>query len=179
MIRSADAEALRIFFGRGIMVNNFSFNEKLDLVFERKTTLTCEQLWKAWTHPETLKQWFCPRPWRVTDCRIDLKAGGEFYNVMEGPGGEKVINNGCYLEVVENKKLVWTGMMTEGFRPVSADLNGFQFVATILFSKTPAGTLYQAIVAHSDEAGRKKHEQMGFQEGWGKAFDQLVALVKT
>jgi uncharacterized protein YndB with AHSA1/START domain len=149
-----------------------------DLIFERTTSIPVEMLWKGWTHPETLMKWFCPKPWRVTDCRIDLRAGGEFFNLMEGPNGEKSANHGCYLEVVEYQKLVWTGMMTKDFRPapISNPL-GFHFVATILFSKTDKGTAYKAIIAHSDEEGRKKHQAMGFQEGWGVAFDQLVELM--
>jgi uncharacterized protein YndB with AHSA1/START domain len=41
------------------------------------------------------------------------------------------------------------------------------------------GTRYVARVLHLDEAGREKHKAMGFVEGWGKALDQLVALVKA
>jgi len=152
---------------------------KLDLVFERTTSLPVEKLWQGWTHPETLMKWFCPKPWKVVDCRIDLRAGGEFFNVMQGPQGEKMDNHGCYLEVIENKKIVWTGMMTKGFRPVAVDHLGFQFVATIYFEKTDKGTIYKAIVAHADEEGRKKHEAMGFQEGWGQAFAQLVELIQA
>jgi uncharacterized protein YndB with AHSA1/START domain len=32
---------------------------------------------------------------------------------------------------------------------------------------------------HGDEAASKKHEEMGFYQGWGSALDQLVALVRT
>jgi uncharacterized protein YndB with AHSA1/START domain len=152
-------------------------NTKLDLVFERTTSVSVEKLWKGWTHPETLMKWFCPKPYKVTDCRIDLRAGGEFFNVIEGPNGEKMENHGCYLEVVENKKIVWTEMMTKGFRPAPANPMGFHFVGTILFCKKDKGTSYKAIVAHADDEGRKKHDVMGFQEGWGKAFDQLVELM--
>jgi uncharacterized protein YndB with AHSA1/START domain len=69
-------------------------------------------------------------------------------------------------------------MMTKGFRPAPENPMGFHFVATILFDKTDNGTSYKAIVAHTNEEGRKKHEDMGFQQGWGKAFDQLVELMK-
>lgn len=147
---------------------------KHDLVFERQTNLPVEQLWKAWTDPQILMKWFCPKPWRVTDCRIDLYAGGEFYTVMEGPNGEKVPGSGCYLEVIPGKKLVWTNMMGPGFQPVQLDPQDFGFVATIHFSPS-----YKAVVSHSDEAGLKKHQQMGFQEGWDAAFDQLVELLKN
>lgn len=47
-------------------------NPKLDLVFEQTTSLPVEKLWQAWTDPKTLMKWFCPKPWKVIDCRIDL-----------------------------------------------------------------------------------------------------------
>ena len=150
----------------------------LDLVFERTSSIAVENMWRAWTDPQTLMKWFCPLPWKVTDCRIELHPGGEFYTLMQGPKGELMHNHGCFLEVIENKKLVWTGMMTKDFRPANLSPMGFQFVANIFFTKNNKGTFYKAVVAHSDEESRKKHEQMGFQEGWGKAFEQLVEIMK-
>ena len=41
------------------------------------------------------------------------------------------------------------------------------------------GTRYKATILHADEAARKRHEEMGFHDGWGKALDQLVELAKT
>jgi uncharacterized protein YndB with AHSA1/START domain len=43
-----------------------TFNESLDLRFERKVNCSPAHLWKGWTDPETLKKWFCPLPWKVT-----------------------------------------------------------------------------------------------------------------
>ena len=40
------------------------------------------------------------------------------------------------------------------------------------------GTKYTALAIHGEEADRKKHEEMAFHEGWGRALDQLVAIVK-
>ena len=156
---------------------NLINNPKLDLFFERTSTLSPQQIWKGWTDPETLMKWFCPRPWKVSHCRIDLRAGGEFSTLMQGPNGEKVPNSGCYLEVIYAKKLVWTNMMTEGFRPTAMDTHGFQFVATITLAKNEKGTLYQAHLAHATEEGCKAHAKMGFQEGWGAAFNQLTEMM--
>jgi uncharacterized protein YndB with AHSA1/START domain len=152
-----------------------SFDPKLDLEFTRTTQLTPAQIWEAWTNPTTLMKWFCPRPWKVTDCRIDLRPGGEFFTVMEGPSGERMENHGCFLEISKNEKLVWTNLMKKDYRPVLEDKKmGFHFVATILISRSGDRTNYRAVVAHADEVGKKKHEQMGFQEGWGMAFNQMT-----
>lgn len=151
-------------------------NPNLDLVFEKESAVSVEKLWKGWTHPQSLMKWFCPPPWKVTECRIDLKPGGEFFTLMQGPNGEKMENHGCYLEVIDNKKLVWTGMMTAGFRPASSGPMGFNFVAHLHFAKTKSGSHFKAILMHTSEEDRKKHEQMGFQDGWGIAYNQLAKL---
>ena len=159
------------------MHNDLTFDPNLDLKFEKKLSIPLDALWKGWTDPKILKQWFCPSPWKVTECRLDLKPGGEFFTVFEGPEGQRVENDGCVLEVIEKKKLVWTGMMTKGFRPVAAMPGGFQFVATLTFSKDGEGSLYTAVVCHLDSDSKNKHETMGFKEGWGMAASQLEKLM--
>ena len=153
-------------------------NPKLDLVFERTTTVPAEKLWKGWTDPQMLMKWFCPRPWKVSDARINLQAGGEFYTLMQSPEGATFPNTGCYLEVIENKKLVWTNLMTEGFRPAQLAPHDFGITATLTLTQTAQGTLYRAVVCHASEDGVQKHKQMNFEEGWGMAFNQLIELIE-
>ena len=154
-----------------------TFNPALDLRFERKVNCTAAHLWKGWTDPEMLKHWFCPRPWRVTDCSIELKAGGKFWNVMQGPEGERQENTGCYLEVVPERRLVWTAALLEDFRPAPVSEHGFSFTAVVEFIPLPeGGTLYRATVMHRTTADRDTHAKMGFEIGWGLALDQLLAL---
>jgi uncharacterized protein YndB with AHSA1/START domain len=38
-------------------------------------------------------------------------------------------------------------------------------------------THYAVRVLHRDEAGRKKHEEIGFNLGWNQCLDQLIELV--
>ena len=162
-------------------------NRQLDLVFEREVELPSALIWQAWTRPELIKQWFTPAPWTTVGCEIDLRPGGLFYTLMRSPEGQDFPNTGCYLELVENQRLVWTSALGPGFRPVpaesakSAESDSCDFAFTVILTLAPlgAGTRYTALVLHRDEADRQKHEAMGFQDGWGKALDQLVALVKA
>lgn len=156
--------------------SNLPIDPKLDLVFEMQSILTPAQIWDAWTKSEQLPKWFCPRPWRVTECRIDLRPGGEFFTVMEGPKGEKFDNSGCYLKVIKNECLVWTNVLSKGFRPVTDNKMGFPFIVTLTLSQAGGKTMYRAVAAHRDEDGRKQHEKMGFKEGWGIAFKQLEEI---
>ncbi|HEX4613903.1 MAG TPA: SRPBCC family protein [Urbifossiella sp.] len=150
-----------------------------DLVLERVVDVPPELVWKAWTTSEYLKKWFTPAPWKTVGCEIDLRPGGAFRTVMESPEGQQFPNTGCYLEVVPNARLVWTGALLPGYRPAnpSADVP-FVFTAVIEMARHGAGTKYTATVLHGTREGRSKHEAMGFHHGWGAALDQLVALAK-
>jgi uncharacterized protein YndB with AHSA1/START domain len=148
---------------------------KLDLVLERIIDVPSHLVWAAWTKPEHVVKWFCPAPWSVSDCEIDLRPGGLFRTIMRSPEGKEFPNIGCYLEVVPQERLVWTDALLPGYRPSA---NPF-FTAIIAIEPHGKGTRYVATAIHRDEAGRKQHEEMGFFEGWGTALDQLVAHVKT
>ena len=151
---------------------------RLDLVLERVVDVAPELVWAAWTVPEHIKKWFTPAPWKTVDCEIDLRPGGIFRTVMRSPEGQEFPNTGCYLEVIENEKLVWTAALKAGYRPQNEPSQIPTFTAMILLEPRGAGTKYTAIAIHGDEEGAKKHADMGFHDGWGKALDQLVALVK-
>ncbi|MEK2688330.1 SRPBCC family protein [Bdellovibrio sp. GT3] len=157
-------------------------NPKLDLVLERTLDITPEESWKGWTTPELLCKWFCPEPWKVTEAEVDLRPGGIFKTVMQSPEGEKFPNAGCFLEVIPNKKLTWTDCLLPDFRPVENIVSGadLHFTATIMMEAAGGGkTKYTAIAMHRDETDRKKHEDMGFHQGWGICADQLEKLMKS
>jgi uncharacterized protein YndB with AHSA1/START domain len=149
-----------------------------DLVLERVVDVPPNLVWAAWTTPEYIKKWFTPAPWQTVDCEIDLRPGGIFRTIMRSPEGQEFPNAGCYLEVIENEKLVWTSALGPGYRPQTAPLD-LLFTAVILLEPVGAGTRYTAIAIHGDETTAKKHAEMGFHDGWGKALDQLVAFAKT
>lgn len=147
-----------------------------DLLLDRIVDVKPHLVWRAWTNPEDLKKWFCPRPWQAIECEIDLRPGGIFRTSMQGPNGERFDHPaGCYLEVVENRRLVWTGALGPGFRPQDGE---FAFTAYILMEPEGGGTRFRALVLHKTPADRDRHDAMGFAQGWGTALDQLVELAK-
>lgn len=159
-------------------------NPTLDLVLERMVDVPRELVWAAWTKPEHIKKWFTPAPWATVDCEIDLRPGGIFRTVMRSPEGQEFPHVGCYLEIVPSEKLVWTSALGPGYRPIiktagTGSCDELYFTAIITFEAQGNRTKYRAIAMHGDEATSKKHEEMGFYEGWGTTLDQLVALVKT
>ena len=158
------------------MADTHDFDPTLDLKLERVVDVAPEKVWKAWTDPEHLVKWFTPAPWKTIACEIDLRPGGIFSATMQSPDGQVIPPTpGCYLEVVPNRRLVFTDALGPGYRPAKESF----MTAMVILQPEAAGTRYIAIAKHVDEAKKKSHEDMGFADGWGKALDQLVALAKT
>ena len=162
-------------------LRKYPVNPEFDLVLERFIDVKPDLVWAAYTTPELLMQWFCPRPWSVTACTIDLWPGGQFASTFRSPEGDEFPNVGCYLEVVPKQRLVWTDALHPGFRPASAAItgaDGLLFTAAITLAPEGSGTRYTAHAMHGDGASQKKHDAMGFYNGWGTALDQLAELMK-
>jgi uncharacterized protein YndB with AHSA1/START domain len=144
-----------------------------DLVISRLVRAPRAKLWQAWADPKLLKEWWCPRPWTTEVREFDLRPGGAFYTFMRGPDGGTSDNPGAFLEVVPQARIVFTSMLTGGWRPNTPWL---PFTAIITMADEASGTRYVATVMHPDSATRDKHDQMGFHEGWGICITQLDEL---
>jgi uncharacterized protein YndB with AHSA1/START domain len=152
-----------------------------DLVLERIVDIAPAKVWAAWTQPKHIKHWFTPVPWSTIECELDLRPGGIFRTVMRSPEGQEFPNIGCVLEVVEGARFTWTSVLGPGYRPALSGVDGadgLHMTAIINIEAHPKGTKYTAIAIHADSATQAKHEQMGFYDGWGTVFDQLVAYMK-
>lgn len=144
-----------------------------DLVLTRIIDAPPAKLYRAWTEPELIKQWFAPLPWTTPFAETDVRPGGSSLVVMRGPDGNEFPNRGVYLEVIKNERLVFTDAYTKAW-----ELAEKPFMTVILtFENVGGKTRYTACARHWSVADREMHEQMGFHEGWGKCADQLAALV--
>jgi uncharacterized protein YndB with AHSA1/START domain len=134
-----------------------------------------EKLFRCYTDPKLLKQWFAPKPWTIKSVDIDPRAGGRSNFVMASPEGQEFPCNGIYLEIVPNKKIVTTDAITPDFKP-----SGPFMVAEMTFEDLGNGkTKYRAVARHWTEEAKKQHEEMGFETGWTQTAKQLEELAKT
>jgi uncharacterized protein YndB with AHSA1/START domain len=144
-----------------------------DLVITRDIAVPREKLYRCWTEPELIKQWFAPKPWTTPHAETDVRPGGSSLVVMRGPDGQEFPNPWVYLEVVPNERLVATDAYTRAWEPSAKP-----FMTVVLsFEDLGQGkTRYTARARHWTEADREAHEKMGFHEGWGRCTDQLAEL---
>lgn len=146
-----------------------------ELILDRLLDAPRAKVWRCWSEPELLKQWFCPAPWKVTEARIDLRPGGASYVLMKGPEGEEFPNFGQYLEVVPNEKIVFTDAYIGDWKPSGKPF----FTAIVTMADEGGKTRYIARALHWTDEACEQHREMGFHGGWGKAADQLEALSRT
>ena len=151
-----------------------------ELVLQRTLQAPRMAIWRCWTEPAWMAQWFCPKPWFVSDVTTDLRPGGAVTMVMNGPSGEKFPNNGVYLEVSPGQRLVFTDAFTSTAGNAWQPSGKAFMVCEITLTDAPGGgTLYRVVARHWNAQDRESHLQMGFLDGWDTAADQLEAVAKT
>jgi uncharacterized protein YndB with AHSA1/START domain len=144
-----------------------------ELVLSQLIPASRDKVYRAWTEPGLLKQWFAPLPYTTPVAELDVRPGGANLIVTRGPDGVDLPNRGVYLEVVRNERLVFTDAYTRAWEPSDKP-----FMTAILTFDDEAGhTRYTARVRHWSVADRMTHENMGFHAGWGQCANQLAALV--
>ena len=147
-----------------------------ELVLTREIDVPREKLWRCWTEPQLIVQWFTPPPFKTVHAETDVRPGGSSYILMKGPEGQEMPNRGVYLEVAKNEKLVFTDAYTTAWEPSGKPF----FTGILTFEDAGAGkTKYTARVVHWTREDCEAHEKMGFHQGWSIATDQMTALAKT
>jgi uncharacterized protein YndB with AHSA1/START domain len=134
-----------------------------------------EKVYRCWTEPELITQWFTPPPWKTIRAETDVRPGGSSLIVMQGPEGQEMPNPGVYLEVVPNEKLVATDAFVSAWKPSEKPF------MTLVLTFEDAGkgkTKYTARILHWSADDRIQHEKMGFEKGWTQATKQLAELAE-
>lgn len=151
-------------------------SEPNTLAIERIIDAPRAIMWRCWTDPDLLKEWFCPKPWRVPEADFDLRPGGRMNTVMEGPNGERMENSGIFLEIKPFERLTFTDAYRENFVPAeSSFMTGFVELSDADNGKTRM--VWGA--RHSNEDDKKKHLEMGYEKGWDVAASQLDELAQS
>lgn len=148
-------------------------NHAHDLVLTRLINAPREKLFRAWTEPKLVVQWFAPWPWTTVRAEMDVRPGGSSLVVMRSPEGEEFPNPGIFLEVVKNERLVFTDAYTSAWVPSPKPF----MTAILTFEDEGGKTRYTARARHWNAEDKASHEKMGFHEGWGQCTNQLAELV--
>lgn len=142
-----------------------------ELSITRHIAAPPEVVWRVWT--TRTGEWWAPRPYTTPGIELDLRPGGIGRMDMQAPDGTPLPNQGVFLEVVPNERLVFTDAFRAGWVPNPAFM-----LVIVTFAPEDGGTRYTARVRHWTAEARASHEAMGFHEGWGTVAGQLAALAE-
>jgi uncharacterized protein YndB with AHSA1/START domain len=130
-----------------------------------------ELVFRAWTEPDLVRQWWHAGRGEMTVCEIDLRPGGSWRYVMVTPDGTEVGFHGEYREVVPGERIV----QTEIYDPFP----GAAAVDTLAFEDLDGRTRVTILVQHSRKEHRDAHVESGMEEGLQDALDLLEGVAQS
>lgn len=149
-----------------------------DLTLQRVIRAPLERVWDAWTTASLLQRWWTPAPTLTRVDRLDVRPGGGFVTQMSEDGQEYVPHtDSVFLLVEPRRRLVFTNAVDSHWRPTTPA--PVAMTAEIVLGEHHEGTDYQAIVRHGDPDARRRHEQLGFFDGWGSVTAALAAVAES
>ena len=146
--------------------------EGFKMSVERVIDAPPETVWRVWTG--RTEEWFCPKPWTIELIAQELRPGGRSALVIKGPNGERMPQEGVFLEVERPRRIVTTDAFAAGWVPRPA----FMVAVTEFEDLGDGRTRYRATARHWTEEAMAQHREMGFEQGWSIVAEQLAALAE-
>lgn len=143
-----------------------------EIALTRIFTAPRHLVYRAYTEPDLVRRWAAGPPgWRFAVCEIDLRVGGAWRWVLEGPGGERMGLGGVYREIVPNERLVSTERFDEAWYEGEA-------ISRVTFHEERGETRLTVTVRYDSEAIRDAVLQSPMAEGMAHGLDQLESALK-
>ncbi len=142
-----------------------------ELVITRVFDAPRELVFKAWTDPEHVANWWGPHGFTVTSIEMDVRPGGKWRKCMRSPAGKEYWRHGVYQEVVEPERLVFTYF--------SDDLHsdpGHEMVVTITFAEQGGKTMMIFRQAEFLSVAERDAHRGGWTESIERCAVYLAAL---
>jgi uncharacterized protein YndB with AHSA1/START domain len=146
-----------------------------------------ERVWKSWTEPERLKQWWGPKGFTVTHCKVDLRPGGLMHYALKMPDGKEMWGRFVYREIVKERKLVFVSSFSDKeagitVHPFNANWPR-EMLTTVAFEEQGGKTTVTVNwvpLDTSTDIERKTFEdgRSSMKMGWTGTFEQFEAYLE-
>ena len=130
-----------------------------------------ETVWKAWTQPEVLDQWWAPKPWRAETKKFEFKEGGSWLYDMVGPENERHHAKLAYTKIDAPKSFEGKDAFTDGTGTVNKDMP--QTAWNCAFKSSGPGTTVTITITAERREPLEKILEMGFEEGFKMGLGNL------
>ncbi len=142
----------------------------------REFAAPLQEVWKAWTDPEVLDQWWAPKPWKTVTVSMNFTAGGRWLYYMKGPDGEQAYCLAEYKTITPHKSYQAIDAFCDENGVINEDFPRMDW--NTRFSKSSAGTKVEIEITYASEADLLKIAELGFEEGFTMAHGNLDRLLE-
>lgn len=149
-------------------------NKRLNVT--REFDAPVEKVWRCWTEPELLDQWWAPRPWMAVTQRIDFRPGGEWLYYMQGPDGTRHYSKVEYKTIATNKSFTGIDAFCDENGVISADMPNMEW--KVVFNPSGNATKVEIEIIFASLEDMDKIVEMGFKEGFAAAHNNLDELLQ-
>jgi uncharacterized protein YndB with AHSA1/START domain len=151
------------------------------LVITRIFDTPREHVWKAWTEPKRVMQWWGPKIFTSPSCKIDFRVGGKYLFCMKSDSGPEIWqkglwSTGVYKEIKPMEKIVCTDCFAdEHGNIVPSTYYGMEGMPleleiTLTFKETKDGKTRMTL----QHVGLPAEMRNECRTGWNESLDKLA-----
>lgn len=129
-----------------------------------------QQVFRAWTDPDLIVEWFGPKPGSLFSVDVDLRVGGAWRFVKTNHGTETTGFEGVYLDIRPHSLLIfsWSKFATNSELGDSRPVSRVEIVLSERGSGTDISITHSAIADHET--------RIGFAGGWEHGMKNMQKL---
>ena len=157
-----------------------------EFVISRVFDAPRELVWRAWTEPQHLAQWWGPKGMTNPVCELEVRPGGACCIVMRTPEGTEYPMKGVFVEIVPPERLVltmdvsghpkeWHDAIDPQRKPGENPVG--EMLQTVTFEDLQGKTRQTVHTRFRNAAIAQAMVKMGMNEGWSQSLDRLEALL--
>jgi len=153
-----------------------------EFIITRTFDAPCELVWKAWTEPDRMRQWWGPKGFTVTACKMDLRPGGSLHYGLRSPDGHEMWGRFVYREIVAPERIVVDSSFSDAdgglTRHPLAETWPLEMLSTFEFADEGdrATLTVRWLPLHPTDAEQATFDGAhdGMRQGWTGTMDQLA-----
>lgn len=150
--------------------------EDKELRIERVFDALVKVVWKYWTEPELLDQWWAPEPWKAKTKHMEFREGGYWLYSMNSPEGEQHWSRADFKKIVPQELFEGLDYFCDEDGNKNTELPTTQW--RVRFTDSGAQTKVEITVTFASTEEKEKMIKMGMKEGLTMTLENLNNILK-
>lgn len=160
-------------------------NNLQEFVISRTFDAPRDLVWKVFTEPEHMKQWWGPKGVTVIKSEMDLRPGGSYHYAMRTPDGQTMWGKMVYREITPKSRIVFVNSFSDEAGGVTrhpmAPTWPLEMLSIFSFEeqdgKTKFTVRWSPLNASKEERATFADGHASMNQGWSGTMDQLAAYL--